>query len=187
MNLTEANDSFPELLSKACFSSGNLRNLETLKVLLQIYPDFKGSNYYGMNYLHVAAYKGAVDWIKYLVKVGHSVHEKDDHGETPMFHFNAYDTNYVGIIQVLVKNGANIYAVNLHQENIAHLLLRRMSLNLQCLPQFLKYTLNRGYHQLWAMKDDKGTSAYQLLSGETSPSAKVLLSKLSSSSSRSQS
>lgn len=181
LNHIEAMATFADLKRhEFTLSFRNIRNLETLKVLLEVRPDLKERNFAGLNYLRLAVENGAVDWIEYLVKAGYSFHEKDLNGQIPMFYVKFDDINCVDVIYALIEPGTDIYAMNNGRENIAHCLLSVNS-SFEVVTKFVDYTLERGYIKLWTMKNRYGTSAYQLLSrklGETHSSVKSVLSKL---------
>lgn len=109
IDVNQAKAIFTKLDIKNFSSFANMNELETLKLLIGICPDFSECTNKKMNYLHLAVAHGKSHMVKYLIEKGYNVNQPDYFGNTP---FHCLARNVVEIHKLLLSNGANLLAKN---------------------------------------------------------------------------
>ncbi|XP_014286998.1 putative ankyrin repeat protein RF_0381 [Halyomorpha halys] len=76
------------------------------------------TNSIGENLLHIAASKGFLDSVKFLIKSGIDVNAKNIYGETPLY--QAAKVNNIELFTILIKSGADIKTRTYIGETVMH-------------------------------------------------------------------
>lgn len=181
LDLKEAKKVFSGLLVKDtqnCFR--RLHDLKTLAVLLGICRNFQKCNIDEWSYLHIAVQQGKTDWVKHLLRSKLDVNQRDLNGNPPLLSISS--KNPVHMISVLINNGADLRAVNIEQQNVAHRLMKEWdSVQVGDIKQFVNLTLQHKYAQMLNISDAYGWTPFGILTscaGENHPKTKAVKSLL---------
>lgn len=164
INRDDAHETFQRLnLQHDIGAFRHLHNIETQELMVALYPDFSRCNESRWNYLHYACKQGKVDWVEFLIVNGHDVNQQDRQGNTPLLLIAKRRATQ--LIQVLVNNGASIYAVNQRNENCLHCLLKTCTVkDSELVREWFDYTWEMDCLELWKMEDNLQRTPLDLVS-----------------------
>lgn len=118
----------------------HLDEIDSLKIIMNIFGDFSDYSIEGKTLLHISVQHGKADWVRYLVSEGFEVNKVDKHNNTPLL--SIASKNSIDITKILLKNGANIHAVNNKRRNVAHMLVYSVPPDEYL--EWFKYLLDKG-------------------------------------------
>jgi len=98
-------------ISEAVLSAANENNLSALQTLIEKYSlSYDWTHSEGFSLLHIAALRGHLEMLQYLLSKGIQVNIRDNAGHTPL-HYAAFEGN-IDCVKLLVENAADMNAVN---------------------------------------------------------------------------
>lgn len=146
----------------------DIHNLQTLKVFLALCPDLTAFSTYRCSFIHCAVWHGRLDWVEYLINIGHDVNQRDIELNSPLHCLSR--TRTLEITQLLINNGADINAVNTKKQNILHSLLMRCNSHSKPISaDWVTLMLDKGPQTLWDMPDSNEKTPLQVLLQNTGP------------------
>lgn len=126
------------------FSAARGNKLNTLKKLVDCGMDFNAKGKRNGSLLHVAAECGGVEMVQYiLLSLKLDPNSHDTNQETPLHYVFKYDVN-LSVIEILVKNGANVQAKNLQGQTLLHLFAKHFLYPSAPNEEIVKYFVGNG-------------------------------------------